>query len=193
MKIDGTITEDIGQYKILYLDDTEDDYIPLPQYDNKNPDKVRKYSVEFLNFIPEELIPTKAPYIFKWNGTNNTRSILIILELDVIRNIRQIDFYLGNSFKFSLILEDLDRRYSQMIQLSYGEDRNPNLTYHLENKKPHSELLTVGLLDKLDNVSLPSSLYSESITTFSSEGFIGNTLVTKNFSKYYVGEIDEIN
>lgn len=192
MIINGTISEDIDQYKLLYLDNSEDDYVPLQQFDNNKPNKARQYSVEFLNFVPEELISTNTPKIFKWSGTNNTRSIIILLELSIISNIQQIDFYSGNSYKFSIVLENLDRRYSQLIQISYGEDRTPNLTYHMENKTPHSELLTIGLMEKLDNIDIPSTLYSESITTFSSSGFIGGTLVTTNFSKYFVGMEDEI-
>lgn len=191
MKIDGTISEDVRQYRLLYLDNTKDDYVPLQQFDNTKPTNARQYSAEFLSFIPEELMSTTTPKIFKWNGTNNSRSIIILLELDIISNIQQVDFYAGNSYKFSVVLENLDRRYGQLIQISYGEDRTPNLTYHMENKTPHSELLTVGLMEKLDNVDIPSSLYSESITAFSSSGFIGNTLVTTNFSKFYIGEIDE--
>jgi hypothetical protein len=191
MIIDGTITEDISQYKVLYLNNTEDDFVILQQFDNNKPNKARQYTVEFLNFIPEEFISNETPVIFKWNGLNNSRSIIIILELSTIKDIQQVDFYSGNTYKFSVVLENLDRRYSQIIQISYGEDKTPNLNYHLQNKTPHSELLTVGLMDKLDNINIPSTLYSDSITTFSSSGFIGNTLVTTNFNKIYMGEIDE--
>ena len=85
----------------------------------------------------------------------------------------------------------MDRKYSQIIQLSYGDDVSPNLSVHINNELPHTDLLTVGNLDKLDNIDIPSSLYSESTTTFSSSGIIGNTLVTSSFSKFYIGEIDK--
>ena len=193
MKIEGTITEDISQYKLLYLDDTEDDYVPIQQIQSHQLNRTRQYTSEFMRFIPEEFEKTSAPNIFKYNGLNNTRIISIIFELNEISDIKQIDFYLGNSYKFSIVLENLDRRYSQLIQIGYGEDQNPNLSVHVGNNNPHNELLTVGLIEKQDNIDVPSSLYSESITTYASNALIGTTLVTHNFSKYYVGELDEQN
>ena len=191
MFIDGNISEDINQYKIVSLTNTEGDYILIPNIIYDNIDNTRKYSAEFLNFLPEEIIETNAPKIFKYNSLNNTRVLLTILELTHIKNIKQIDFYLENDLKFSIVLEDLDRKYSQIIQFGFGEDKTPNLSIHNNNKNPHKELLTIGLIEKIDNVNIPSSLYSESITIFSSSGFIGNTLVDNNFGKRYMGEKDE--
>ena len=192
MRITEVLTELINSYSIVNLNGSISLLKIIPEVPYKDIiDNSIKYQTEFLSFLPKILIDYNMPNIFKYNGKNNNRMIILLFELIDISKIKQINFYLENTYKFSIILEELDRKYSQIIQLSYGDDVSPNLSVHINNELPHTDLLTVGNLDKLDNIDIPSSLYSESTTTFSSSGIIGNTLVTSSFSKFYIGEIDK--
>jgi hypothetical protein len=191
MKVTEGLTELIDRYSLTNLNGSESLLRIIPKFTPTDLKTPVKYPVEFLSLIPKLIIDNNLPNIFKFNGINNNRMIIILLELSDISIIKKIDFYLGNTYKFSILLENLDRKYSQIIQLSYGDDISPNLSSHINNNKPHTDLLTIGNLDKIDNINIPSSLYAESITTFNSSGIIGNTLVNSSFSKFYIGEIDE--